>query len=82
MLKNQLVEPESSIAGGLGSYGSALDVLGLRHLQRAGWLREDSAENSHLPHRRRERQQQSFKSQASAPRYLTTARRQRQDFYT
>ncbi|MCY3223814.1 IS6 family transposase, partial [Acinetobacter baumannii] len=38
-----------------------------------GRLRENNrAENSHLPIRRRERQQQLFKSQASAQRFLTT----------
>jgi len=50
-----------------------MDQLGLRHLHRPGRLRENNrAENSHLPIRRRERQQQRFKSQASAQRFLTT----------
>jgi len=42
-------------------------------LARPGQLRKDNrVENSHLPIRRRERQQQRFKSQASAQRFLTT----------
>lgn len=61
------------VTDGLGSYGAALEELGLRHLHRPGRLRENNrAENSHLPIRRRERQQQLFKSQASAQRFLTT----------
>ena len=47
--------------------------LGLKHLHRPGRLRENNrVENSHLPIRRRERQQQGFKSQASAQKFLTT----------
>jgi putative transposase len=45
----------------------------MRHLHRPGRLREKNrVENSHLPIRRRERQQQRFKSQAPAQRFLTT----------
>ena len=56
---------------GLAPYGVALEQLGLRHLLRPGRLCENSrAENSHLPIRRRERQQQRFKSQASDQRFL------------
>jgi transposase-like protein len=35
-------------------------------------LRNNRAENSHLPIRRRERKQQKFKSQVSAQRFLAT----------
>ena len=73
LLHNQPVEPEMIIADGLLSNGAALDQLNLRHLHRPGRLRENNrAENSHLPIRRRELQQQRFKSQASAQRFLTT----------
>ena len=73
LLHNQPVEPEMITTDGLASYGSALDQLDLRHLHRPGRLRENNrVENSHLPIRRRERQQQRFKSQASAQRFLTT----------
>jgi len=73
LLHNQPVEPEMIITDGLASYGAALDPLDLRHLHRPGRLRENNrVENSHLPIRRRERQQQRFKSQASAERFLTT----------
>jgi len=73
LLHYQPVEPQTIATDGLASYGAALDVLDLRHLHRPGRLRENNrAENSHLPIRRRERQQQGFKSQASAQRFLTT----------
>ena len=73
LLHNQPVEPQTITTDGLASYGAALDVLDLRHLHRPGRLRENNrAENSHLPSRRRERQHQRFKSQASAQRFLTT----------
>ena len=73
LLHNQPVEPESITTDGLASYGAALDLLKLRHIHRPGRLRENNRiECSHLPIRRRERQQQLFKSQASAQRFLTT----------
>uniref|UniRef100_UPI003CF5DDA6 IS6 family transposase n=1 Tax=Brevundimonas sp. DC300-4 TaxID=2804594 RepID=UPI003CF5DDA6 len=73
LLHNQPVEPHTITTDGLASYGAALDQLDLRHLHRPGRLRENNrAENSHLPIRRRERQQKRFKSQASAQRFLTT----------
>ena len=73
LLHNQPVEPQTITTDGLASYGAALDQLDLRHLHRPGRLRENNrAENSHLPIRRRERQQQRFKSQGSAQRFLTT----------
>ena len=73
LLHNQPVEPESITTDGLASYSAALELLKLRHIHRPGRLRENNRiENSHLPIRRRERQQQLFKSQASAQRFLTT----------
>ena len=73
LLRNQSVEPERITTDGLVSYGAALRALGLTEIHRPGRLRENNrVENSHLPIRRRERQQQGFKSQASAQRFLTT----------
>ena len=67
LLRNQPVEPEMITTDCLGSYGAALEILKVRHIHRPGRLRENNrAENSHLPIRRRERQQQLFKSRASA----------------
>lgn len=73
LLHNQPLKPEKITTDGLASYGAALDQLGPRHLHRPGRLRENNrVENPRLPIRRRERQQQRFKSQASAQRFLTT----------
>ncbi|RYG88202.1 MAG: IS6 family transposase [Alphaproteobacteria bacterium] len=73
LLRNQPVELQLITTNGLRSYGAALQELGLSDLHRPGRLRENNrAENSHLPIRRRETQQQLFKSQASAQRFLTT----------
>ena len=73
LLHNQPVEPQTITTDGLLSYGAALDRLDLSHIHRPGRLRENNrVENSHLPIRRRERQQQRFKSQASAQRFLTS----------
>ena len=83
LLQNQPVEPEKIVTDGLGSYQAALGQIGLRHLHSPGRLRENNrAENSHLPIRRRERQQQLFKSQVSAQRFLTTHAAIYNTFYT
>ena len=83
LLRNQPAEPQLITTDGLGSYVAALDQLDLRHLHRPGRLRENNrAENSHLPIRRRERQQQLFKSQASAQRFLTIHAAIYNTFYT
>ena len=61
------VEPQTNTTDGLASYGAALDQLDLSRLHRLGRLRKSNqVENSRWPLRRRERQQQRFKSQASA----------------
>ncbi|WP_409411750.1 DDE-type integrase/transposase/recombinase [Brevundimonas sp.] len=73
LLRNQPIEPERITNDGLASYGAALRELGLSQVHKPGRLRENNrVENSHLPIRRRERQQQGFKSQSSAQRFLTT----------
>lgn len=83
LLRNQPVAPEAIVTDGLRSYVTALDRLNLRHLHRSGRLRENNrAENSHLPIRRRERQMQRFRSQASAQRFLTTHAAVYNTFYT
>ncbi|ANC52533.1 transposase [Brevundimonas sp. GW460-12-10-14-LB2] len=81
--RNQPLEPEPIVTDGLRSYPAALEALSLRHLHSPGRLRENNrAENSHLPIRRRERQQQLFESQASAQRFLTTHAAIYNTFYT
>ena len=73
LLRNQPIEPKRITTDGLASYGSALRELGLGDIHRPGRLRENNrVENSRLPIRRQERQQQGFKSQAAAQKFLTT----------
>jgi transposase-like protein len=73
LLRNKPIEPERITTDGLASYGAALRELGRAQIHRPGRLRDNNwVENSHLPIRRRERQQQGFKSQASAQCLLTT----------
>ncbi len=73
LLRNQPVEPEAIMTDGLASYRSALRELGLDRIHRPVRLGENNRiENSHLAIRRRERQQQLFKSQTLAQRFLST----------
>jgi putative transposase len=56
----------------LRSYGVAARGLGVsKHHQRGQW-RNNRAENSHQPTRRRERKMQGFKSRGLAQRFLST----------
>ncbi len=75
--------PEQIVTDGRRSYGSALRELGLEKRHRPGLLCENnSAENSHLPIRRRERKMQRFRSPASAQRFLATHAAVYNSFYT
>src|SRR5271156_265928 len=54
----------------LRSYGAAKKQLGLSARHEQGLRKNNRAENSHLPVRRRERKMQRFKSPGSAQRFL------------
>jgi transposase-like protein len=56
----------------LGSYGAARRELGLSARHQQGLRKNNRAENSHQPVRRRERKMQRFKSARSAQRFLST----------
>ena len=55
----------------LRSYAAARSELGLTARHEQGLRRNNRAENSHLPVRRRERKMQRFKSPGSAQRFLS-----------
>ena len=54
------------------SYGAAKAALGLSARHEQGLRKNNRAENSHQPVRRRERKMQRFKSPGSAQRFLST----------
>ena len=66
------VVPERMVTDDLRSYGAATLDLGIDHLHDRGRWKNNRAENSHQPTRRRERKIQSFKSAGSAQKFLST----------
>jgi transposase-like protein len=56
----------------LRSYGAAARDLGIEHRHERGQWKNNRAENSHQPTRRRERKMQRFKSVGSAQKFLST----------
>lgn len=66
LLRNQGVRPKRIVTDRLGSYGAALKLLGMKHLQDVGGRKNNRAECSHVPIRRRERKSLRFRSVRSA----------------
>ena len=64
--------PETFVTDDLRSYGAAARDLGIERRHRTGRWRNNRAENSHQPTRRRECKMQRFKSAGSAQRFLST----------
>jgi putative transposase len=71
LLKKQGYAPNQLVTDKLGSYGAAKRVLRLSCRHEQGLRKNNRAENSHQPVRRRERKQQRFKSAGSAQRFLS-----------
>ena len=69
LLRNQGVKPTRIVTDRLGSYGTALKLLGLKHLQDVGGRKNNRAECSHVPIRRRERKSQRFQFIRNAQNY-------------
>ena len=63
--------PELLVTDRLGSYGAAWRKLGLLARHEQGQRRNNRAENSHQPTRRREHKMQRFKSAGSAQHFLS-----------
>ena len=72
LLKKYGFVPDRLVTDDLRSYGAAARELGIeKHHERGRW-KNNRAENSHQPTRRRERKMQGFKSRGSAQRFLST----------
>jgi transposase-like protein len=72
LLKKQGFAPTVVVTDRLRSYSSAFRDIGLSARHEQGLRKNNRAENSHLPVRRRERKLQRFKSQGSAQRFLSS----------
>jgi hypothetical protein len=71
LLKKMAFVPDKLVTDDLRSYGAAARELGLSRRHERGRWRDNRAENSHQPTRRRERKMQGFKSAGSAQRFLS-----------
>jgi transposase-like protein len=71
LMKKQGFAPDVLVTDKLRSYGAAKAELKLTARHEQGRRRNNRAENSHLPVRRRERKMQRFKSPGSAQRFLS-----------
>ena len=70
LLKKHGSAPDQLVTDKLGSYGAPRRKLGLSARHEQGLRKNNRAENSHQPVRRRGRKQQRFKSAGSAQRFL------------
>ena len=71
LLRNQGIKPTRIITDRLASYGAALKLFGLKHLQDVGGRKNNRAECSHVLIRRRERKSQRFRSVRNAQKLLS-----------
>ena len=72
LLKKYAFVPERLVTDDLRSYGAAVRELGIEHCHERGRWKNNRAESSHQPTRRRERKMQRFKSFGSAQKFLST----------
>jgi putative transposase len=71
LLKKYGFVPDKLVTDDLISYGAAASDLGIAKRHERGRWRNNRAENSHQPTRRRERKMQEFKSVGSAQRFFS-----------
>jgi transposase-like protein len=71
LLKRYGFVPDRMITDDLRSYGAAARDLGIESRHERGRWKNNRAENSHQPTRRREHKMQRFKSPGSAQRFLS-----------
>jgi putative transposase len=72
LLKKYAFVPERLVTDDLRSYSAAAHDLGIESRHQRGRWKNNRAENSHQPTRRRERKMQRFKSAGSAQKFLST----------
>ena len=72
LLKKYAFVPERLVTDDLRSYSAAVRDLGIERRRERGRWKNNRAENSHQPTRRRERKMQRFKSPGSAQKFLST----------
>jgi putative transposase len=70
-LKKYAFVPDRVVTDDLRSYGAAARDLGIESRHERGRWKNNRAENSHQPTRRRERKMQRFKSAGSAQKFLS-----------
>ena len=78
LMKKYAFAPERLVTDDLRSYSAAVRDLGIERRHERGRWKNNRAENSHQPTRRRERKMQRFKSSGSAQKFLSTTRRRLQ----
>jgi putative transposase len=71
LLKKYGFVPDKLVTDDLRSYAAAARDLGIAKRHERGRWRNNRAENSHQPTRRREHKMQGFKSEGSAQRFLS-----------
>jgi DDE domain len=71
LLKKHGFAPDVLVTDKLRSYGAARSEWDCWARHEQGWRKNNRAENSHQPTRRRERKMQRFKSPGSAQRFLS-----------
>ena len=72
LLKKYAFVPERLVTDDLRSYNAAARDLGIEGRHERGRWKNNRAENSHQPTRRRDRKMQRLKSPGSAQRFLST----------
>ena len=72
LLKKYAFVPERLVTDDLRSYSAAARELGIERRHERGRWKNNRAENSHQPTRRRERKMQRFRSLRSAQKFLST----------